>query len=200
MTPVLFDLDLNEPDLGKFTIRAAYRRRITKGVVHDRQAIRGADGQVQSLAKCQSDGCADQISSEDRKRERGAFFGSIHATLNHLLWADQIWMHRFAGTERPSGGIKESVAHYPDWQDLKREREALDKVILRWAESLDPSWPEGNLTWYSGAAQMEITRYVDPCGCSQPPYPARFCRRRTLSSRPSRSGGLRAACLGRGGD
>lgn len=134
-------------------------------------------------------GCADQISSEDRKRERGAFFGSIHATLNHLLWADQIWMHRFAGTERPSGGIKESVAHYPDWQDLKREREALDKVILRWAESLDPSWPEGNLTWYSGAAQMEITRYVDPCGCSQPPYPARFCRRRTLSSRPSRSGG-----------
>ena len=103
-------------------------------------------------------GCADQISSEDRKRERGAFFGSIHATLNHLLWADQIWMLRFAGTERPSGGIKESVAHYPDWQDLKREREALDMVILRWAESLDSSWPEGNLTWYSGAAQMEITR------------------------------------------
>ncbi|HEX9322879.1 MAG TPA: DinB family protein, partial [Xanthobacteraceae bacterium] len=29
-------------------------------------------------------GCADRLSDEDRKRERGAFFGSIHGTLNHL--------------------------------------------------------------------------------------------------------------------
>ena len=40
-------------------------------------------------------GVADTLSDEERRRERGAFFGSIHKTLSHLLWADQIWMSRF---------------------------------------------------------------------------------------------------------
>jgi hypothetical protein len=26
----------------------------------------------------------------ERKRDRGAFFGSIHGTLNHLLWGDRM--------------------------------------------------------------------------------------------------------------
>jgi uncharacterized damage-inducible protein DinB len=103
-------------------------------------------------------GCSERLSDADRRRERAAFFGSIHATLNHLLWADRIWMHRFAGTDRPPGGIKESVGLYREWQDLKHEREAFDGVIRRWAEHLDPRWLEGDLTWYSGAAGREVTR------------------------------------------
>jgi hypothetical protein len=55
-------------------------------------------------------GVADTLSDTERRRERGAFFGSIHATLNHLLWADRIWMYRLAGTPRPDGGIPESVS------------------------------------------------------------------------------------------
>ncbi len=67
-------------------------------------------------------------------------------------------MHRFAGMEKPSGDLKASVAHTSDWQALKHERASFDEVILRWAESLDPVWLDGELTWVSGAAQMEITR------------------------------------------
>ncbi len=37
-------------------------------------------------------GVADGISDAERRRERGAFFGSIHRTLNHLLWGDTIWL------------------------------------------------------------------------------------------------------------
>jgi uncharacterized damage-inducible protein DinB len=103
-------------------------------------------------------GCADKLSDEDRKRERGAFFGSIHGTLNHLLWGDRIWMHRFAATERPRGSIKESTSQCAAWDDLKRERQAFDELILRWAEALDPAWLDGELTWFSGAAQRDITR------------------------------------------
>ena len=33
----------------------------------------------------------------DYQEDRGAFFGSLHTTLNHLLVADQIWMRRFTG-------------------------------------------------------------------------------------------------------
>ena len=53
---------------------------------------------------------ADGLSEEERRRQRGAFFGSIQATLNHLLWADWMWMSRFAGTPKPEGGIPQSVS------------------------------------------------------------------------------------------
>ena len=67
-------------------------------------------------------GVADRLSAEERGRERGAFFGSIHKTLSHLLWGDQIWMSRFTDVPKPQAGIPESVSLYPDWDDLKSER------------------------------------------------------------------------------
>src|ERR1700687_2286431 len=81
---------------------------------------------------------AGKLSDDERRRERGAFFGSIHKTLSHLLWADRSWMSRFTDLERPQGGIPESVFLYQDWQPLKRERIAFDGTILAWADRLDP--------------------------------------------------------------
>ena len=37
------------------------------------------------------------MSDEERKRDRGAFFGSIHGTLNHLVYADLANLSRFTG-------------------------------------------------------------------------------------------------------
>ena len=51
-------------------------------------------------------GTAGKLSDEHRKQQRGAFFGSIAGTLSHLLWADQIWMSRFAGTPRPKSASR----------------------------------------------------------------------------------------------
>lgn len=48
---------------------------------------------------------AATLSEAQRREDGGAFFGSIHGTLCHLLWGDRVWMHRFAGWERPWGGI-----------------------------------------------------------------------------------------------
>jgi uncharacterized damage-inducible protein DinB len=104
-------------------------------------------------------GCADALTDEQRKQQRGAFFGSIHGTLNHLLFGDQIWMSRFAGTPRPkAAGIPDSVAMYERWEDLERERAASDEVIIGWAQKLEPAWLEGDLTWFSGAAKREVTK------------------------------------------
>jgi uncharacterized damage-inducible protein DinB len=104
-------------------------------------------------------GCADKLTDQQRKEQRGAFFGSIHATLNHLVWADQIWMSRFAGTPRPKAtGIPDSITMYERWDDLKREREAFDETIIGWADKLESAWLEGDLTWYSGAAKAERTK------------------------------------------
>src|SRR5262245_22987629 len=94
-------------------------------------------------------GEADKLPEEERRRERGAFFGSIHKTLSHLLWADRQWMSRFAGTPKPEGGIPGSVTLYPDWEGLKRERVAFDGVIIDWTQRVDPAWLAGDLTWFS---------------------------------------------------
>src|SRR5262249_29186688 len=103
-------------------------------------------------------GAADTLSEAERRRERGAFFGSIHNTLSHLLWADRIWMSRFTDVPSPGASIRESVTLYPDWGLLKRERGTFDLVIKTWADGLDPAWLQGDLTWFSGAAKREITK------------------------------------------
>jgi uncharacterized damage-inducible protein DinB len=102
---------------------------------------------------------ASQLSDDDRRRDRGAFFKSIHGTLNHVLWGDQLWMHRLAGTREPlAANIPSSTGQYPDWEALCAARKATDKDILHWAENLETSALEGELSWHSAAMQAEIGR------------------------------------------
>jgi uncharacterized damage-inducible protein DinB len=102
---------------------------------------------------------ADTLTDVQRKENRGAFFGSIHGTLSHVLFGDQIWLHRFAGTPKPiANSIAESVTAMPDWTALKHERAAFDETIIGWADGLDPRWLEGDLSWFSGALGREVTR------------------------------------------
>ncbi len=111
---------------------------------------------------------ADSISEEERKLARGAFFGSIYSTLNHLLWGDQIWLHRLVGLPKPDflaelqnpdiTSIAESQNLCADWQTLKELRTATDKAILDWSEQIRESELRGELSWFSGAMQADITR------------------------------------------
>jgi uncharacterized damage-inducible protein DinB len=102
---------------------------------------------------------ANALPDGDRQAQRGAFFGSIEATLNHLLWGDRIWLNRFAGTPKPRcGSIAESVNEVPDWSRFFLERAATDQAILEWANGLKNSDLNGDLTWFSGAAGREISK------------------------------------------
>ena len=98
------------------------------------------------------------LSDEARRADRGAFFGSIHGTLNHLLWGDQMWMSRFAGTPKPAATIRESRNLIGGFDELRVERVRFDAVIVDWAERLDPAWLVGDLTWFSGASGREVTK------------------------------------------
>ena len=103
-------------------------------------------------------GAAEGLDDSARKAPRGAWFGSIHATLNHILYGDQIWMSRLAGTPKPKvSSIPDSVGMHEAWDDLKRERTAFDQVIIDWADRLDPAGLAGDLTWLSGAVGRELT-------------------------------------------
>ena len=102
-------------------------------------------------------GCADRLSDEERRRERGSFFGSIHKTLSHVVWADRLWMSRFTDVARPEGGIAGSVSLYESWDDLRRDRAAFDATMIAWADALDAAWLAGDLVYVSSAVG-ELTR------------------------------------------
>ena len=54
-------------------------------------------------------GAAARLSDAERRQPRGAFWGSIHGTLNHLLWGDRQWMSRFDNWPKPDVAIKQSA-------------------------------------------------------------------------------------------
>jgi uncharacterized damage-inducible protein DinB len=92
----------------------------------------------------------------ERERDLGAFFGSIHRTLDHLLWADQVWMSRFTGRERPPVALGEPLC--AGFDELQRSRVAMDAEIVHWAAQVDEAWLSAALSWTSGADGSIRTR------------------------------------------
>ena len=87
------------------------------------------------------------LGDEERRRDRGAFFKSIHRTLNHLMWGDGIWLGRFNGKSYPAGPVSEDL--YAEFDALRAARVALDAEILGWAQTLTPAWLAEPMTWTS---------------------------------------------------
>jgi uncharacterized damage-inducible protein DinB len=90
--------------------------------------------------------CAD-IPDSIRKQDRGAFFKSIHGTLNHLLFGDRIWMGRFIA-QPFNARIGEEL--YSDFCTLRQERQITDRQILAWTQQLSPEWLHQPFTYTSG--------------------------------------------------
>ena len=92
------------------------------------------------------DGCA-RLSDEERRRDRGAFFKSIHSTLNHLVWGDRAWLARFNGRTYPMGPA--GVDLYDDFAALRAARVEMDQEILNWARAVTPETLAEPMTWTS---------------------------------------------------
>jgi uncharacterized damage-inducible protein DinB len=88
-----------------------------------------------------------EFPDEERKRDRGAFFRSMHGTLNHLLWGDRMWLGRFI--DEPCTAPAFGADMVADFAELAREREATDRKILNWAGSVTASWLGGTLSYTS---------------------------------------------------
>ena len=83
----------------------------------------------------------------ERKRDRAAFFKSIHGTLNHLLLGDSIWMGRFLG--RPYAATSLAQELYADFGELRGARESMDESIVDWARRLAQPDLERDLVFMS---------------------------------------------------
>ncbi|MGH7048566.1 MAG: DinB family protein [Stellaceae bacterium] len=99
---------------------------------------------------------AARLSDAERQAPRGAFWGTIHGTLTHILWGDRQWMSRFDGWPKPATPIKQSAAMIEDFTELAVARQQADQRITRWAAQIDEPWLDQDLVWFSGAANREI--------------------------------------------
>jgi len=92
------------------------------------------------------DAC-EKLGDEERKRDRGAFFGSIHGTLNHLVWGDTMWLGRFAAQGLTFAALPADLLVLPvharyetmlhgDWAGLRGQRARLDAAIEAWVAEM----------------------------------------------------------------
>ena len=103
---------------------------------------------------------AAQLSDEERKRDVKAFFGSIHGTLSHLLLTDRVQLGRFVGPDKtvsfdatgrpiPIKSLDQEL--YSDFDTLRRERGATDKMIEEWTEKISSEWLQTTMRYHSMA-------------------------------------------------
>ena len=97
-------------------------------------------------------GVCDGLSDVQRMHDHGAFFGSIHGTLNHIVWGDTMWLQRFntQGVAFPAltggelglpAGASYGTVLEPDWAALKARRERLDAAIEAWVAQMPDDFP-----------------------------------------------------------
>lgn len=77
--------------------------------------------------------CAE-LTEAERRRDRQAFFGSIHGTLNHMLLVDRLWFGAFVGKPVSFGALDEEL--YASFDELHHERVGMDAKICAWADQL----------------------------------------------------------------
>lgn len=92
---------------------------------------------------------AGQHSATDLAKDRGAFFGSVLGTLNHILVGDILWLKRFATHPSCLYSLREVAdlqnptsldqVLFDDLGDLSEQRIWLDRQIINWTAQLSES-------------------------------------------------------------
>jgi uncharacterized damage-inducible protein DinB len=105
-------------------------------------------------------GLAAALSDEERKRDRGAFFKSMHGTFNHLLVADRIWLSRFRSEPVLDGFMGPGIRSLDqelcwDFADLRRERALTDAELSAWVSELTEERLAEPLVFQRGGLRQE---------------------------------------------
>ena len=92
-------------------------------------------------------GSCAQLTDAQRKEDVGAFFKSIHGTLNHLLLGDRLWLGRFTAQPFTAKSLDQEL--YSDFATLRGERATTDTQIEGWAKKLTDEILDGELAYVS---------------------------------------------------
>jgi len=102
---------------------------------------------------------AAALPDEDYRRDMGAFFKSIHRTLNHLYGTDMIWMSRFRGLPNPPWTL-DHIAH-DELSCLRKRRVMMDHDILGFVGGLTEPMLSEDLSFTTIADPSQVTQRLD---------------------------------------
>lgn len=103
---------------------------------------------------------AANLDPDDLERPTGAFFGSLLATLNHVLVGDRIWMKRFTG-EGDAPTSLDAILHR-ELPELRKAREAEDARIIAWIDGLDDAAYGGRFTYLPVTDMRTVSQRLAP--------------------------------------
>ena len=75
------------------------------------------------------------LSDADYRRDRKAFFGSIHNTLNHLLVVDRLWIGRISGIDHGITSLKDIL--FDEFEPLRAARRREDEILIKLVDGID---------------------------------------------------------------
>jgi uncharacterized damage-inducible protein DinB len=103
---------------------------------------------------------AARLSEAEYRANRGAFFKSVHGTLNHLLVGDRIWMRRFAG----KGELPKSLDAilFEDFAGLRAARRAQDAAISAYVGSLSDDDLKKTIRYRAFSNPADIEQVIAP--------------------------------------
>jgi len=88
---------------------------------------------------------ADKMSDQERKQDRGAFFKSVHSTLNHILFADRVWMRRFTDRSYDVKGM--GVDLFEEYAELRAAHMSMCADIETFTGQLTDDWLGEDMNW-----------------------------------------------------
>jgi len=101
-----------------------------------------------------------ELTDQEYRASTGAFFGSLHATLNHILVADRLWMKRFTGTGEAPTSLDTIL--FEDFSSLSSARVSEDQRIINWIDQLDEATLSGIFTYVPVTNPNPVTQRLSP--------------------------------------
>lgn len=100
-----------------------------------------------------------RLSNEAYRRDRKAFFGSIHRTLNHLLVVDRLWIGRIQGEDSGIRSLDQIL--YDDYESLHSARVEEDARFSDLVEGLSNDALRTPVTYHRMIGDGEQTTRCD---------------------------------------
>lgn len=103
---------------------------------------------------------AAQLSDEDYRADRGAFFKSVHGTFNHILVADRIWLRRFTGEGEVANRLDAIL--FESLSDLKEARRKEDERIVAYIDGLSEADVAGRIRYRTMSSPTDFEQPLAP--------------------------------------
>ena len=103
---------------------------------------------------------AAALSDADYRANRGAFFKSVHGTLNHLLVGDRIWMRRFTGAGDAPNRLDAIL--FEDFADLRAARDREDGRIVAYVDSVGEEALQGLIRYRTITNPTDVEQPLAP--------------------------------------